>query len=33
MEMVFDRQSVDRHIPFRVIAESTKLPAEMVRSK
>jgi len=29
MEMVFDRQSVDRHIPFRAIAESTKLPAEM----
>jgi len=29
MEMVFDRQSVDRHIPFRVIAESTKLPGGM----
>jgi len=29
MEMVFDRQSVDRHIPFRVIAESTKLPSGM----
>jgi len=29
METVFDRQSVDRHLPFRVIAESTKLPGGM----